>query len=71
MISGEVSREETMLSSGTGSGSYITEYTLVHEDWPPAQPDMLEEPQKALRGVIPASLCLVLGAILWEIVVKN
>ena len=28
-------------------------------------------PQKALRGVIPASLCLVLGAILWEIVVKS
>ena len=27
--------------------------------------------QKALRGVVPASLCLVLGAILWEIFVKN
>ena len=24
------------------------------------------EPQKALRGVIPASLCLVLGGILWD-----
>ena len=28
-------------------------------------------PQKALRGVILASLCLVIGAILWEIVDKS
>ena len=27
-------------------------------------------PQKALRGVIPASLCLVLGAIVWDFLSK-
>ena len=31
----------------------------------------LDRPQKALRGVIPISPCLVLGAILGEIVVKS
>jgi len=31
----------------------------------------LSQPQKALRGVIPASLCLVVGAILWEIAVQS
>ena len=28
-------------------------------------------PQKALRGAVPAPLCPVLGAILWEVVVKS
>ena len=33
--------------------------------------DLTSLPQKALRGVIPASLCPVLGAIFGEIVVKS
>ena len=32
MGSGEISRGEKMLSSGTDPESYITEYTSVHED---------------------------------------
>jgi len=39
IVSGEVSRGEKMLYSGTDPESYITEYTLIYEDkeaerWP-------------------------------------
>ena len=32
MVSGEISRGEKMLESGTDPESYITEYTLVYEE---------------------------------------
>ena len=35
VASGEVPRGEKMLSSGTDPESYITEYTLVYEDFIP------------------------------------
>ena len=63
-----------------GNSAPGTTYTRAGGDdrevrpWHHIHLDKQEEdggPQKALRGVIPAPLYPVLGAILWEIVVKS
>ena len=47
-----------------------SDMVMVAKRHPPLLP-WVRLPQKALRGVIPGPLCPVLGAILWEIVVKS
>jgi hypothetical protein len=71
---GSNSRQNDTHHPPTDLPTYLHDHLPAH--LPTYQPTYVPtclylQPHRALRGVIPASLCLVLGAILWKMVVTS
>ena len=59
-VSREVSRGEKMDLRGTDPESYITEYTLVHEEYSPSYPHF-PHPSSFLSRRLPTTWGVILG----------